>query len=47
MGQVHWSEPALEDLGEIVSFVARDSCPLSSPCVVLLDPDALPEDGVG
>ncbi|MGC8639846.1 MAG: type II toxin-antitoxin system RelE/ParE family toxin [Isosphaeraceae bacterium] len=25
MGQVHWSEPALEDLREIVSFVARDS----------------------
>ena len=25
MGQVHWSEPALADLREIVSFVARDS----------------------
>lgn len=25
MGQVHWSEPALEDLREIVSSVARDS----------------------
>ena len=25
MGQVHWSEPALADLRDIVSFVARDS----------------------
>ena len=25
MGQVHWSEPALEDLKNIVSFVAKDS----------------------
>jgi len=25
MGQVHWSEPALDDLKDIVSFVARDS----------------------
>ncbi len=25
MGQVHWSEPALDDLRDIVSFVARDS----------------------
>jgi toxin ParE1/3/4 len=25
MGQVHWSEPALDDLRDIVNFVARDS----------------------
>ena len=25
MGQVHWSEPALDDLKDIVSFVAKDS----------------------
>ncbi len=25
MGQVHWTEPALNDLRDIVSFVARDS----------------------
>jgi toxin ParE1/3/4 len=25
MGQVHWSEPALNDLRGIVSFVAKDS----------------------
>jgi toxin ParE1/3/4 len=25
MGQVHWSEPALDDLRDIVSFVAKDS----------------------
>jgi len=25
MGQVHWSEPALDDLRDIVSFIARDS----------------------
>ena len=25
MGQIHWSEPALDDLKDIVSFVAKDS----------------------
>ncbi len=25
MGQVYWSEPALDDLRDIVSFVAKDS----------------------
>jgi len=25
MGQIHWSEPALDDLRDIVSFVAKDS----------------------
>jgi plasmid stabilization system protein ParE len=25
MGQVYWSEPALDDLRNIVSFIARDS----------------------
>jgi len=25
MGQVHWSEPALDDVRDIVNFIARDS----------------------
>jgi len=25
MGQIHWTEPALDDLKDFVSFVARDS----------------------
>ena len=28
MGQVHWSEPALDDLRDIVSFIARIRPPM-------------------